>query len=64
MKTKELVKNCPFCGGKVRATHGLINAPWYFFKCRKCGAVVSFDNDECNATPIKAINYFNSRKGG
>ena len=32
-----------------------------FFKCKSCHATVSFDNDECNTTPSKAMEYFNKR---
>mgnify|MGYP004551981749 FL=1 len=52
---------CPFCGGNVYATHGMIGAELVFIKCKKCGAVMSFDNAECNSDPIKAIDYFNRR---
>lgn len=63
MKIKIRVKPCPFCGGEIKVTHGYINAPFWFFKCKKCGAVISFDNDECNAEPIKAKEYFERRAG-
>lgn len=52
---------CPFCGGQIKITHGHICAPFWFFKCKKCGAVVSFDNDECNINPEKAKQYFERR---
>ena len=41
MKVKAKIKTspCPFCGGEVNITHGMIRAPFYFFKCQKCGAV-------------------------
>lgn len=58
---KSHVKSCPFCGGEIHITHGFINAPFWFFKCRKSGAVISFDNDECNAEPSKAKAYFERR---
>ena len=34
-----------------------------FFKCKnpKCGAIVSFDNDVCNAKPEKAVEFWNRR---
>lgn len=52
------IKNCPFCGGKIyiKGLMGLL-----FFKCKKCGATTSFDNDECNANPTKAFDYFERR---
>ena len=34
---------CPFCKGHVRRVIGF--GGLNFFKCKKCGAVVSFDND-------------------
>lgn len=57
MKVKARIKTspCPFCGGEVNITHGMICAPFWFFKCKKCGAVISFDNDECNYNPEKAV---------
>lgn len=54
-------KPCPFCGGTIKETNGIIGAPFWFFKCKGCGAIVSFDNDECNADPSKAMSYFNNR---
>lgn len=63
MKIINSVKPCPFCGGKVIVTHGLMNVQFLFFKCSKCGAVVSFDNPECNRNAEKATDYFNRRKG-
>jgi transposase-like protein len=61
MKAKENNGQCPFCGGEIRVTHGYIYAPFWFFKCKKCGAVVSFDNDECNRNPERAKEYFKRR---
>lgn len=61
MKAKIRVKPCPFCGGGIKVTHGFICAPFWFFKCQKCGAVISFDNYECNAEPSKAKEYFERR---
>lgn len=55
------VKPCPFCGGEIKITHGLLNMPFLFFKCRRCGAVISFDNDECNKEPNRAQAYFERR---
>lgn len=52
------LKPCPFCGGKVNTT---INFGLLFFKCKRCGAVISFDNKECNQKPIKSCEYFNTR---
>ena len=34
-----------------------------FFKCRKCGAVVSFDNDYYNLHKNEAIKAWNTRAG-
>lgn len=53
------LKPCPFCGGKVRVTKGFCGV--LFFKCTKCRAVVSFDNDTCNLHTEKAINHWNRR---
>lgn len=61
-ESKIKIKGCPFCAGEINVTHGLINAPYLFFKCRACGAIVSFDNDECNHNPRKAMQYFERRE--
>ena len=58
--TKEL-KPCPFCGGQVRVDHGDSNMPFLFFRCFKCGAVVSFANEVCDAQPELAKNAWNRR---
>ena len=57
------VKPCPFCGGSISITNGFIGAAFLFFKCnnKKCGAIISFDNDKCNAEPNKAKAYFERR---
>ena len=55
------IKPCPFCGGKVQVDHGDSNAPFLFFRCLKCGAVVSFANEECDAQPELAKNAWNRR---
>lgn len=60
------VKPCPFCGSKlVNYTRGIICAPIVLMKCgnRACGAVVSFDNEECHILPEKAIDFRNMRAG-
>lgn len=63
MQNKDCPKllNCPFCDGEINITHGMIGAPFWFFKCKKCGATISFDNDECNHNPEKAKDYFKRR---
>lgn len=50
---------CPFCGSEVRKYKNLFGA-LMMFKCsdRKCGATISFDNDECNNKPETAEAYF------
>ncbi len=59
------LKPCPFCASKVNtytSTFGIIH-----FKCTNpdCGAIISFDNDECNNTVIykklNAIKAYNRR---
>ena len=59
----EDIKPCPFCGSKVKITKGVYNAPFWFFKCtnRRCGAVISFDNDRANICPDVAIYNYNER---
>ena len=54
-----IMRECPFCGGAVKAREGFMGL--VFVRCRKCGATVSFDNDECNRGPWKALEYFNRR---
>ena len=50
---------CPFCKGLVHRVIGF--GGLNFFKCRKCGAVVSFDNDYFNAHPNEARLAWNTR---
>ncbi|WP_283619424.1 Lar family restriction alleviation protein, partial [Flavonifractor plautii] len=50
---------CPFCKGEVRRVIGF--GGLNFFRCRKCGAVVSFDNDYYNAHKDEAITAWNTR---
>ena len=54
------LKPCPFCGGEINV-QGFTGAPFWFFKCRKCGATISFDNAECNEVPRMAKQYWNRR---
>lgn len=67
------LKPCPFCGGQARIADGMTVVPTrtergikgtqaIFIKCRQCGAVVSFDNDECDCNPGEAVKYFNRRE--
>lgn len=43
------LKPCPFCGYPIRHTHGdAYVTKLSFFKCDKCGAVVSFDDPIAN----------------
>lgn len=62
---KPELKPCPFCGGEVKSHGGRFSdiktQIIMFFKCQKCGAIVSFDNMECNTAPQKAVERFNSR---
>jgi Lar family restriction alleviation protein len=53
------LKPCPFCGGKVRRAIGLMGLN--FFRCKECGAVVSFDNDYYNTHKNEAIEAWNRR---
>ena len=50
---------CPFCKGEVRRVIG--SGGLNFFRCRKCGAVVSFDNDYFNEHPNEACLAWNTR---
>lgn len=64
MKAHEKIKLiCPFCGAKVRTYTNLFAGSLIMFKCtdKKCGATVSFDNDECNGKPFMAEAYFMRR---
>jgi Lar family restriction alleviation protein len=53
------LKPCPFCGGKVKRIIGYKGLN--FFKCIKCGAVMSFDNDYYNTHKNEAIEAYNRR---
>ena len=57
---KGIVLPCPFCGSKVTRKIGLMRLN--FFKCSKCGAVVSFDNDYYNTHKNEAILAWNTRQ--
>lgn len=61
LKARIRVKGCPFCDGEINITHGVIGASVWFFKCKKCGAIISFNNDECNTEPSRAKEYFERR---
>ena len=50
---------CPFCKGEVRRVIGF--GGLNFFRCRKCGAVGSFDNDYFNEHPNEACLAWNTR---
>ena len=54
-------KNCPFCKGKVTQRVGL--AGIRVFECHGWGAIVSFNNEECNKNKAVAIQYWNRRAG-
>ena len=53
------LRECPFCGGKVKRVIGVMGLN--FFKCKECGAVVSFDNDYYNTHKNEAIEAWNRR---
>lgn len=64
MEVKARVKTspCPFCGGEVKVkVKRSFTIPFWLFKCKKCGATVSFDNDECHHNPEKPKEYFERR---
>ena len=61
MRAKIHLRPCPFCGGTVDRTIGF--AGLNFFKCGKCGACVSFDNDFYNTHTNEAVNAWNTRSG-
>ena len=56
---KGVLAPCPFCKGEIRRI--IVVMGLNFFKCRKCGAVVSFDNDYFNAHPNEARLAWNTR---
>lgn len=60
MNKKIELKPCPFCGGKVKAYLKNVGIFILFFKCRECGAVISFDNEKYN----KAVKHYNTRAKG
>ena len=53
------LRECLFCGGKVKRVIGVMGLN--FFKCKECGAVVSFDNDYYNTHKNEAIEAWNRR---
>ena len=52
-------KNCPFCKGKVTQRLGFAGVR--LFECHQCGAMVSFNNKECNKNKAVALKYWNRR---
>ena len=57
-------KPCPFCGEKlITHTRGIIGVPIVFVKYSnpECGAIVSFDNNQCRILPESAITAWNRR---
>ena len=56
---KGVLVPCPFCGGEVRRVIGVMGLN--FFKCKGCGAVVSFANDYFNEHPNEARLAWNTR---
>lgn len=55
-------KPCPFCGSKrIDITNRMTESPFLFFKCRNCGAVVSFDNELTKHSPRLAVANWNKR---
>ena len=59
MKHKSRLKPCPFCGHEIQEIIGLLDLR--SFRCRKCGACVSFDNDYLNKNPGNTYKYWNRR---
>ena len=59
MTEQGVLAPCAFCKGKVRRVIGF--GELNFFKCRKCGAVVSFDNYYYNTHKNEAITAWNTR---
>lgn len=53
------LKPCPFCGEQVKRVIRIMGLN--FFKCKKCGAVVSFDNDYYNTHKNEAVEAWNRR---
>lgn len=51
--------NAHFAGGEVKRVIGVMGLN--FFKCKECGAVVSFDNDYYNTHKNEAIEAWNRR---
>ena len=53
------LKPCPFCGGVVYRKIGLMGIN--FFRCRACGATMSFDSDYYNTHKNEAVEAYNKR---
>lgn len=53
------LKPCPFCGGEAVCVKGFVGVN--VFKCKKCGAIVSFNNDYYNTHKDKAFKAWNRR---
>ena len=64
MKVKAKIKtsHCPFCCGEVNITHGMTGATFWFFKCKKCGATISFNNDDTDEhAALRLTTAWNTR---
>ncbi len=61
----EELKPCPFCGGEVENVKTFKDRYVFyqilFFKCKKCGAVVSFDNANSSINYMNAVETWNRR---
>lgn len=56
MSEETKLKPCPFCGGEVKMTGGLLT-PIYMVYCEKCGMRTSFEPaSERRATTVAAWN--------
>ena len=58
------IKPCPFCGGEVELMHMVTPIDMFYCKNYKsCGAVVSFNNPQCDREKgnIHKIIHWNKR---
>lgn len=68
MKAHKYKLLCPFCGSECKriCVPVMLNSGYVEYRCtnESCGAIMSFDNIDCNLNPNATDRYFLSRYYG